>query len=392
MPISLTCPGCQRKLAVPDSAAGKTVKCPKCETTTRVPAVEPSEIAAIVDDEPEAIGAAARPPAPRHDLDERPQRRGRLDDDVEDVQQTPRRRARPQELEELEEDEQRERARQTKKGMGTGAVVVGIISAFITLLAFAGLGVGAWLSTQLFANKMDQSTGQLWRQVCVYSACGLVVLGFILSLYSRSILRILALLFAVIGAGAATLGMLAITGIVTNPFEDYSKGRTADGGSGSHPGSASGTSSVGTGPKLEVGATYTVHVVGIGSQEVVGFKDVSDIDKFQKAMRDAMGGGGGGDRGRGPGRGSFPPDGGPGPGRGARGSGGGPGGGPGKPDMAEMKKVIDKLKQEHVLVEIPEGTKVKLLKDDAHPQVQVLEGDLKDEKLYLLSSSFLKKE
>jgi predicted Zn finger-like uncharacterized protein len=33
MPVVITCPACQRKARVPDSALGKTVKCPGCSTT-----------------------------------------------------------------------------------------------------------------------------------------------------------------------------------------------------------------------------------------------------------------------------------------------------------------------------------------------------------------------
>jgi hypothetical protein len=392
MPISLTCPGCQRKLAVPDSAAGKTVKCPKCEVTTRVPAAEPAEIAAVVEDEPEALASPGRSPAPHHaDLDDRPQRRSRIDDDVDDAPQPPRRRARPQELEELEEDEQRERARQTKKSMSAGAVIVGIISAFITLLAFGGVAAGAWLSTRLFDNKIDQATGQLWRQVSIYSACGLAVAGFILSLYSRGVLRILTLLFAVVSAAAATLGMLAITSVITNPFEDYSKGRGASGGSGSGSSSASVASSPGIGPKLEVGATYALHALP-NNQPVLAFKDTESIGKFQQAMHDAMGGRGGpdgpGPRGGGrsgpPGRGG--PDGRPGGPDVPPGGGSGPGGRGGPADMAKMQEVINKLKDEHVLFILPIGTKVKLLKDDTNPKVLVLDdGEFKDQEFYLLS-------
>lgn len=38
MPIEVTCGGCQRRLRVPDKAAGKRIKCPKCEAAIAVPA------------------------------------------------------------------------------------------------------------------------------------------------------------------------------------------------------------------------------------------------------------------------------------------------------------------------------------------------------------------
>lgn len=41
MPIQMLCPTCNGKLAAPDHAAGKTVKCPKCQSLMVVPEAEP---------------------------------------------------------------------------------------------------------------------------------------------------------------------------------------------------------------------------------------------------------------------------------------------------------------------------------------------------------------
>ena len=38
MPIQISCTGCQSKLKAPDTAAGKKIKCPKCQTVVPVPA------------------------------------------------------------------------------------------------------------------------------------------------------------------------------------------------------------------------------------------------------------------------------------------------------------------------------------------------------------------
>ncbi len=38
MPIPITCPGCSARMNAPDAAAGKKVKCPKCQTVLAVPA------------------------------------------------------------------------------------------------------------------------------------------------------------------------------------------------------------------------------------------------------------------------------------------------------------------------------------------------------------------
>jgi uncharacterized protein len=57
MPISVTCPTCGAKLKTPDTAAGKKIKCPKCEKLIDVPAEGEEAVAdvpAAAPDEPEA--------------------------------------------------------------------------------------------------------------------------------------------------------------------------------------------------------------------------------------------------------------------------------------------------------------------------------------------------
>ncbi len=51
MPIIVQCPGCSSRLNVPDSAAGKRVKCPKCAQTLLVPADDFE----VVDDDFEVV-------------------------------------------------------------------------------------------------------------------------------------------------------------------------------------------------------------------------------------------------------------------------------------------------------------------------------------------------
>lgn len=46
MPIPITCTGCQVKLKAPDAAAGKKIKCPKCQTVNGVP-VAPADDGAV---------------------------------------------------------------------------------------------------------------------------------------------------------------------------------------------------------------------------------------------------------------------------------------------------------------------------------------------------------
>lgn len=67
MPISVACPTCGAKLKTPDNAAGKKIKCPKCEKLIDVPAdgEETAAVAAAAPDEAEgaAEDMADVPPA-----------------------------------------------------------------------------------------------------------------------------------------------------------------------------------------------------------------------------------------------------------------------------------------------------------------------------------------
>jgi len=82
MPIVVPCPKCGTKLSVPDSAAGKHVRCPKfgCAATAIVPALIPSE-------EIEVVDATPISPKPKHasadedDEEDRPRKKFQRDDD-----------------------------------------------------------------------------------------------------------------------------------------------------------------------------------------------------------------------------------------------------------------------------------------------------------------------
>src|SRR5262245_34755307 len=50
MPISLKCEGCKSTLRVPDTYAGKKVKCPKCQAAIVVPEAEEEVTAEVADD------------------------------------------------------------------------------------------------------------------------------------------------------------------------------------------------------------------------------------------------------------------------------------------------------------------------------------------------------
>lgn len=109
MPLTLTCPECHRKLKVPETAAGKKVRCPECQAAFRAEAEE---------------GVADRP-APRpvrgrdeRDDDDRRERRPRLRDD----------------------DDRGERRRPERK---KGGLVLGLVLGGAGLLVVAGAVVAA---------------------------------------------------------------------------------------------------------------------------------------------------------------------------------------------------------------------------------------------------------
>lgn len=99
MPIRVTCPGCDKKLNVPDNVAGKAVRCPACKGAVKVPAADEDEpLAEVVPDDDPPVRKARR-----RDEDDRPARRPqrRRDDDEDD---RPRKRRAVERLEEPDED------------------------------------------------------------------------------------------------------------------------------------------------------------------------------------------------------------------------------------------------------------------------------------------------
>ena len=71
MPIEISCNSCSKRLRVPENAAGKRVKCPKCQTILSVPAAGGSAVAAggakyhLKTEDGQTFG-----PVPKKELDE----------------------------------------------------------------------------------------------------------------------------------------------------------------------------------------------------------------------------------------------------------------------------------------------------------------------------------
>jgi LSD1 subclass zinc finger protein len=127
MPIAVVCSTCSARLNAPDGAAGKKVKCPKCQTPIVVPDLQPMQFE-VVEDEP----APARRPAGKP---------SRVKAAVEDDDR-PRRKRRSEEEEDDEDDDDRPRKKKRRKGGDeeggvsmTRNIVMGIV--LIILIAVA---------------------------------------------------------------------------------------------------------------------------------------------------------------------------------------------------------------------------------------------------------------
>jgi hypothetical protein len=133
MSIQVVCPGCSAKLNAPESAAGKRVKCPKCQAAVPVPALV-TEFE-VVEPEPAAPPEPERParPAPRparNADDDRPRKRARAEDEEED---RPRKRKRDDE----DDEEDRPRKKVRKAGGVPPVLLFGGIAAGVLAVGFA---------------------------------------------------------------------------------------------------------------------------------------------------------------------------------------------------------------------------------------------------------------
>src|SRR5947209_19957352 len=93
MPNVLNCPHCGKKLAVPDNAAGKQVRCPSCRQVFAFPSIQAAAPAPVPPPLPPPQAVTADPPAP-------PRRRREPEpaDDEEYEDERPRRRRAPRDV------------------------------------------------------------------------------------------------------------------------------------------------------------------------------------------------------------------------------------------------------------------------------------------------------
>jgi WD40 repeat protein len=72
MPSTVSCPSCKQTLRIPDTALGKAIRCPKCQTAFRTnPGAAPPPSAAVAAAPRPATVAPASPPAARQDPEDR---------------------------------------------------------------------------------------------------------------------------------------------------------------------------------------------------------------------------------------------------------------------------------------------------------------------------------
>jgi len=169
--IRFPCPGCDKKLGIPEAMAGRVAVCPKCKHKFRVPRQETMEAEGDVE---ERVAAAPRPvrPAPSaktrrpvEEDDERPAKRSRRPVEEEGDEAEAVRPAREVERDDEDENEparpirKRRKKRRRKQSNGIAGmpplVIVGIsvfgvclvlalASFFVPLLAIVPIGLG-WL-------------------------------------------------------------------------------------------------------------------------------------------------------------------------------------------------------------------------------------------------------
>ncbi len=122
MPIPVLCPGCNARLNAPDAAAGRNVKCPKCQALMTIPAKETPAMDFDVLDEP---APKQRPPAPV----KRPVKTDVMLDDDDDDDRPRRRRRDPD-----EDERPRKKGKQKASGPPVGLLVGGGLAAILLLV------------------------------------------------------------------------------------------------------------------------------------------------------------------------------------------------------------------------------------------------------------------
>ena len=183
MPVPVTCPGCSAKMNAPDAAAGKKVKCLKCQQIITVPAPAVADFE-VVEDEPApkkpTVSAPAKPKSkavveiddeededdrPRkkkpakavvEDDDDRPRKKKPAkaiveDDEDDDEDDRPRKKRRAAVEDDEDDDDDRPRKKKKKRAGESGTSLVRNIVGGVVLLIL--LGVAGYVYYDKFGRK-----------------------------------------------------------------------------------------------------------------------------------------------------------------------------------------------------------------------------------------------
>jgi hypothetical protein len=147
MPIAVTCPGCSVNMKAPDAAAGKKVKCPKCQALITVPGSAQFE---VVDESPPAakrpsFGGGSKPAievaAAEVEEEEKPKPKAKRlaaeDDDDEDDK--PRKKTRDQDDDEDERPTKKKNRKRDEDDEEGGSRLVRNIIGVVLLVIMVGL-------------------------------------------------------------------------------------------------------------------------------------------------------------------------------------------------------------------------------------------------------------
>jgi ribosomal protein S27E len=151
MAVAVQCPGCGSRLGVPNTAAGKLVKCPKCAITLSIPGGSDFEVAEndfevveddfeVLEEKPKSRLAATRIPrsGTRDDDDDRPRRKRNVVANYEDE----------------DDDDEEDRPRRKRKKVASSSkllLLIGGVVAFVLLLC----GTGGYFAFKSIRGNSD---------------------------------------------------------------------------------------------------------------------------------------------------------------------------------------------------------------------------------------------
>jgi hypothetical protein len=172
MPLTVLCPTCSARITAPDRLAGKTVKCPKCQTAFALPAAD-AGFEVVEDDEPVVAQVKPKPPASESGFevvedDEpvvasvKPKKNVQAQafevvEDDEPVPSKPRKKSRPSVIEEEDQELPARKKGKAKKGLSP----LWLYGSIVGILLLIGLAVGVYF---LIAGKGGGQANPTWHK------------------------------------------------------------------------------------------------------------------------------------------------------------------------------------------------------------------------------------